>query len=103
MLEKREWIFIAICLWLSYVAGKQSNSKTIKQEKQDSRKHEKRYGEKCYNCSCPSDAFVEEAQMLCGYDKELKYRSSSTNLIKNPVMYRYFDPYRLPVNGGRNG
>jgi hypothetical protein len=91
MPAKWNFFVLAFCLWLTYVVGQSKWSKTIKQLKEDNRKPERNHGEKWSNCSCPSDALVDEAQELCGY--EIQNRTSNTNICEAQSIYRCMDPY----------
>jgi hypothetical protein len=92
---KWDFFIFAISLWFACVEGVEGeedrHSEIRKQLKQQSRTPEKFLREKYSNCSCPSDAPVDDYHEYCGY--EIMNKTSRTNLCKDQTRYRCMDPY----------
>jgi hypothetical protein len=88
---KWDFFFIALSLWFACVEGDDGYDKIRYKVKQNSRKARPYLGEKVSNCSCPSDAPVDDYHEYCGY--EMKNRTRKSNFCKDQTKYRCMDPY----------
>jgi hypothetical protein len=91
ILVKWDLFVIVICLLFTCLVGDERFNKIIYEGKQRSRKPRPFLGERVSNCSCPSDAPVDDYHQYCGY--EIKNKTSNTNLCKDQTKYRCMDPY----------